>query len=114
MSEKTNISTLSDTALIEMLGAFIKHNRLEQNKTQAQLAEAAGVNRSNLAEFENGKRANLTTFIQLLRALNLLYTLEQFQIQFKISPLQLAKLEQEKRQRASKAKKAVKKPKSSW
>jgi transcriptional regulator with XRE-family HTH domain len=114
MSEKTNMNSFTDNGLIKMLADFIKHHRIEQNKTQAQLAKEAGVNRSTLAEFETGKRTNLASFIQLLRALNLLYTLEQFQVQKQISPLQLAKLQTEHRKRASKAKKPLKKNKSTW
>ncbi len=114
MSEKTNINSFTDSGLIEMLASFIRYHRIDQNKTQAQLANEAGINRSTLAEFETGKRTNLTSFIQLLRALNLLYTLEQFQVQKQISPLQLAKLEQEQRKRASKTKKTPRKNKSTW
>lgn len=113
MMEKTDINSLSDNAIVETIGAFIKHHRLEQNKTQAQLAEEAGINRSTLAEFEKGMRANIITFIQLLRALNLLYVLKQFQVQLQISPIQMAELEQSKRKRAT-AQKKSKKYKSDW
>ncbi len=92
---------MSDNALVATMGEFIKHHRLEQNKTQKRLSEEAGINRSTLVEFENGKRANLITFIQLLRALNLLYTLKQFQMQQQLSPIKLAELEHTKRKRAS-------------
>ncbi len=114
MSNNNNIISLSDAALIELLGAFVKHHRLLQNKTQLQLAKEAGLNRTTLAEFENGKKTNLSTFIQLLRALNLLYVLEPFKVQYTFSPIQLAKLEQKTRKRASRQKKAAKKPKSAW
>lgn len=112
--EKSDINSLSDTALIEYIGAFIKHHRLEQNKTQSQLAWEAGINRSTLAEFEKGMGGNLMTLVQLLRALNLLYVLKQFEVQMQLSPIQLAELEQNKRKRASKAKKSSTKPSSDW
>ncbi len=41
--DKTNINTLSDTAIVAAIGAYIKHHRLEQNKTQSQLAKDAGI-----------------------------------------------------------------------
>jgi transcriptional regulator with XRE-family HTH domain len=104
----------SDNAIVETIGSFIKHHRLEQNKTQSQLALEAGINRSTLSEFEKGQRANIITFIQLLRALNLLYVLDQFIVEQELSPIQLAELAQEKRKRASKAIKSNKKPKSNW
>ena len=109
-----NVSSMSDNAIVETISAFIKHHRLEQNKTQSQLAAESGINRSTLVEFEKGKRANMITFIQLLRALNLLHVLKQFEIQQQLSPIQLAELEQAKRKRASKTKTVTKKTKSDW
>src|SRR5690606_21539534 len=102
MSENIDIVGLTDSKIVEMLAGFIRHHRIEQNKTQMRLAKEAGLHRSPLAEFENGKGINLTSFIQLLRALNLLYTLDQFQVQKQFSPLQLAELEHKQRKRASK------------
>ena len=116
MMDKTNIkwNAMSYNAIVETMGAFIKHHRLEQNKTQSQLAEEAGINRSTLSEFEQGMRSNIITLIQLLRALNLLYVLQPFQVQQQLSPIQLAELEQAKRKRATKTKKTGKKNKSDW
>jgi DNA-binding XRE family transcriptional regulator len=87
---------------------------LEQNKTQLQLAEEAGINRATLSLFENGVSSNLMTFIQLLRALKLLHLLQEFQVKQQISPLQLAKLEQSKRSRARSKNNKESKPKSDW
>jgi hypothetical protein len=44
--EKTNEDwvAMSDKAIIGAIGAYIRHQRLEQNRTQAQVAEDAGVN----------------------------------------------------------------------
>lgn len=109
-----DINTMSDDAIVRSIGAYIKHHRLEQNKTQSSLAEEAGINRSTLVEFEKGMRVNIITFIQLLRALNLLHVMEQFKITPQLSPIQLAELQQAKRKRASKTKKAIKKNKSNW
>ncbi len=120
MTDNTNISmnSMSDNAIVETISNFIKHHRLEQNKTQSQLATEAGINRSTLVEFEKGKRANMITFIQLLRALNLLHVIKQFEIQQQLSPIQLAELEQSKRKRATKTKlpltQRMKKNKSNW
>ena len=83
----------SDTSLIRTLGAFIKHHRVQQNKSQTQLAKEAGIARSTLSLFENGESTSLIIFIQLLRALKLLHLLQQFEIKEELSPLQLAKLE---------------------
>jgi transcriptional regulator with XRE-family HTH domain len=113
MEINNKYNTMTDNAFVETIGQFIKHHRLEQNKTQSQLAEEAGINRSTLSEFEQGKRSNIITLIQLLRALNLLQVLQHFEISTQISPIKLAELEQAKRKRASKQKESNK-PKSDW
>ena len=104
----------SDTSLVKTIGSFIKHHRLLQNKTQKQLAEDAGIVRSTLSLFEKGENTSLLVFIQLLRALKLLYLLKDFQVTSQISPLQLAKLEQTKRIRARQITKIKTTPKSEW
>ena len=111
-----NIQAASDTALVRTLGAFIKHHRVQQNKSQAQLAKEAGIVRSTLSLFENGENTSLLVFIQLLRALKLIHLLQQFEIKEELSPLQLAKLEQSKKTRARRKNTESKnpEPKSDW
>ncbi len=105
---------MSDNALVERMGLFIKHHRLEQNKTQDQLAKAAGINRTTLNAFERGMRSNVMTLIQLLRALDQLQVLQTFDIQPQISPIRLAEMEHAFRKRASKKKTTDEKPESDW
>jgi transcriptional regulator with XRE-family HTH domain len=109
-----NLESMSDNALVERLGLFIKHHRLQQNKTQSQLAEEAGINRSTLNAFERGMRSNIITLIQLLRALDQLQVLQAFEISPQISPILLAEMEHAYRKRASKKKPTDKKPESDW
>lgn len=106
---------MSDPAMLEQLGEFVKQTRLQQNKTQQQVAIAAGINRSTMVQIEKGAGGTLLSFIQVLRALEQLQIFEYFEIKQQFSPLQLAKLEQNKRQRASTKKDTQnKKPKSDW
>lgn len=98
----TDWLSMSDNAIIEAIGQYIKHQRLLQNKTQSQVAENAGVNRWTLSQIENGEAITLNSLIQILRALNLLNILDIFKIEEQISPIELAKLEQKKRRRARK------------
>ena len=95
-----SLMAASDAALLENLGSFIKYHRLQQNKTQDQLAREAGIVRSTLSLFERGENTSLLVFIQLLRTLKLLHLLKEFQVKQQISPIQLAKIEQSKRIRA--------------
>jgi len=98
----TNIKwdSMSDKSIIETIGSYIKQQRLNQNKTQAQTAEHAGVNRWTISQIENGEAISLTSLVQILRALDLLHVFDTFKIETQISPLELAKLEKQKRQRA--------------
>ena len=107
-------NSINDKKMVEMIGSYIKYNRLQQNKSQSQLAEEAGVHRNTLTYLENGKRANIITLIQLLRALDLLSVLQPFEVQQQISPIQLAELELAKRKRASKIKATEDKTQSDW
>ena len=113
LSYKTNWDAMSDRALSTLLGAFIKQHRLNQNKSQEEVAEAANISRSTLSLLERGKTVTLTTFLQVLRVLDLLYVLSSFQTTTQISPIELAKLEREKRQRASN-KKDIDKTENDW
>jgi transcriptional regulator with XRE-family HTH domain len=107
---------MSDPAILAVLGTFIQQTRLQQNKTQQQVAAAAGVNRSTLVQIENTGGGTLLSFIQILRALEQLQLFQHFEVkQQQLSPLQLAKIDQKKRQRASNKKAALsEKPKSDW
>lgn len=104
---------MSDDAIIRSIGAFIKHQRIEQNRTQQDVADDAGINRSTLSLLENGEVVNISTLVQVLRALDLLNVMDVFKIEDQISPLELAKLEEQKRKRASNKRKN-KKPESDW
>lgn len=94
---------MSDDALAKQVGAFIKHHRLEQNKTQDTVATAAGISRSTLSLLERGETVTLATLIQVLRVLDQLQVMEAFELQNSISPMALAKAEKEKRKRARNA-----------
>lgn len=102
MMGNTNIDwvAMSDKAIVGAIGKYIKDQRLIQNKTQAQISSNAGINRWTLSKIENGEAINLTSLIQILRALNLLSILAVFKTEKQISPLELAKAEQKKRLRA--------------
>ena len=91
---------MSDAALSQQIGAFVKHQRMEQNRTQDMVASAAGISRSTLSLLERGETVTLATLIQVLRVLDQLHVMNAFEIQQRISPLALAKAEKAKRKRA--------------
>lgn len=90
---------MSDLAIVEQIGQFVRQVRLEQNKTQAQLAEVAGLNRWTISQLENGESVTMTSLIQILRALDSLYVLNAFEVSNEISPLEYVKLKKQQRQR---------------
>lgn len=116
MSDKTivNIYKMSDDAIIQTIGDFVKHHRLQQNITQKSLAEKAGINRTTLSDLELGKRNQLITLIQVLRILNKLHVFESFEVKQQISPIKLAEMEMKKRQKASRQDKNTKTNKTDW
>jgi transcriptional regulator with XRE-family HTH domain len=91
---------MTNEALIKTIGSFIKQHRLQQNKTQEEVATAAGMSRSTLSLLERGETVTINTLIQALRVLDLLYIMDTFQISETISPLAYAKLKKEQRERA--------------
>ncbi len=100
--EKDSIDwySMSDKGVLNLIGQFIQETRLQQNKTQQQVADSAGMNRSTVGQIEKGNGGTLLSLLQILRVLEQLPVLQSFEIEQKISPLALAKLEQQKRQRA--------------
>lgn len=105
---------MSDSAILATLGEFIRQIRLAQNKTQLDVATAAGIKRMTLVRIEQGRGGTMGTFIRLLRSLQQFHALKSFQPASQISPLSLAKLERKKRQRARPKKVLDKKKQSDW
>jgi transcriptional regulator with XRE-family HTH domain len=97
----TNWVSLTDEALIKTIGSFMKQQRLQQNKTQNDVAAAAGLSRSTVSLLERGETVTINTLIQALRVLDLLYIMDVFKTPDAISPLAYAKLKKEQRVRAS-------------
>ncbi|MEI6137939.1 MAG: helix-turn-helix transcriptional regulator [Mariniphaga sp.] len=92
--------SMSDMAICAAIGKFIKHHRLNQNKTQDDISEQAGISRSTLSLMERGEKVTLSSLIQILRVLDLLYIMDVFKVTNEISPIEYAKLQKSKRQRA--------------
>ena len=93
--------SMSDNALSKTIGAFIKHHRLNQNKTQDKVSFDAGISRSTLSLLERGETVTLGSLIQVLRVLDLLYIMNIFEVKAQISPIEYAKMQQKKRRRAN-------------
>lgn len=96
----TDWHSMNDKALIKIIGEFIQHHRLNQNKSQSDIAKDANISRSTLSLLERGEKVTLSSLMQVLRVLDLLYVMDAFKINNQISPIEYAKLQKNKRSRA--------------
>lgn len=97
------LGDMSPAAIAEELGNRLKQARLNVNLTQAEVATQSGLNRKTILNAEKGK-VQLDNFVAILAALDMADQLEMFLPAQEISPVQLAKLKGEERQRASRSK----------
>jgi transcriptional regulator with XRE-family HTH domain len=97
---------MSDKSLMETIGHFVQSHRLNKNKSQDQVAAAAGISRSTLSLLERGEKVRIDSLIQVLRVLDLLYIMDVFRIREQISPVEYAKLKKKQRRQASRVKKS--------
>ncbi len=66
----------TDLAILSEIGERVSRRRLDLNLTQAKLAEAADVSKRTIERMEKGESVQLTSFVQILRALDLVGNLE--------------------------------------
>jgi len=88
MTDKSFVQwhSMSDQALASRIGDFVKHHRLELNKTQEVLSHEAGISRSTLSLLERGETVTLATLLQVLRVLDQLQMMDAFVVEPRISP----------------------------
>ena len=94
------MNNLTATALAEKIGERLKQARLNRDFTQSEVAALSGVARKTVLNAEKGK-VQLTIMIAIMMALGLTDQIDLFLPKQEFSPLQLAKLQGKKRQRAS-------------
>jgi len=92
---------LTDEAVLAELGKRLARRRLDLNLTQAMLAEQAGVAKRTVERVEAGESTQLSTFVRLLRVLELVDGLAALLPDPGPSPIDLLKLKGKERQRAS-------------
>ncbi len=95
-----DLYSLSDKGVQAELGNRIRALRLRKNVTQNALAAATTLSINAIKSLEAGK-GKLSTLIAVLRELGALEQLDSFIPEPPISPVQLAKLQGRRRERAS-------------
>jgi transcriptional regulator with XRE-family HTH domain len=92
----------SDEAVLSEIGSRLATVRLSRNQTQAQLAAEAGVSLRTLSRLESGAVATqLSGFVRVCRALDLLGGMNNLVPEPAPSPLAMVKLHGRSRKRAS-------------
>ena len=91
----------SDGAVLKEIGNRIAQYRLNQDKTQATLAQEAGVSNRTMTRVENGNSIQASSLIRILRALKLLENLDGLIPEPVASPVQQLKMQGKQRKRAS-------------
>ncbi len=105
---------LTDEAVLQELGGRLAGARIEQNLTQAVLAEEAGVSKRTVERLESGEVATqLSGFLRVCRALGLLERFETLLPEPVPGPMAQLKQAGRKRQRAT-GKKAAAARKWTW
>ena len=67
----------TDLAILSEIGERVARCRLDRNLTQAKLADVADVSKRTVERMEKGESVQLTSFVQILRSLDLLGNLEK-------------------------------------
>lgn len=96
----------SDNAALTEFGKRIAGSRLNNNWTQAELANEAGVSKSTVEHIEKGQSTQLLNMVKILRALGFLNQFISIIPELGPSPMELLmqskNLQKNKRKRASK------------
>lgn len=98
---------LTDKAIIKELGLRIENARLQRNLTQDEFATLADISRPTLQRLEAGASAQMTTFVRVLRALDLLPGLDLVAPAIQPSPIEQLDIRGGRRRRASRAQPVV-------
>jgi transcriptional regulator with XRE-family HTH domain len=91
---------MGERAILGEIGHRLARRRLASNLTQATLAERAGVSKRTVERVEAGESAQLSSWIRILRVLDLVDGLELLVPDPGPSPMDLLKLRGKERRRA--------------
>lgn len=91
---------MSPRAIAEELGNRLKQARLRADLTQSAVASRSGLSRKTILNAEKGK-VQLENLVAILVAMDMVEQLNLFLPVQEISPIQMAKLKGQQRQRAS-------------
>lgn len=112
--DNNNLYAYSDPALVSAIGNSLRRMRLNQNISQQQLADAAGLDRITISKLEHGRAATLLTVVQVLRALQRLDVLGSLLNEPEAMPGLVMEQQAQYRRRASHKRNSGNTPESEW
>jgi len=104
---------MTDKAILEELGQRLSRRRIMQEMTQEYLANEAGISKRTLERLESGQPSQFLSVVRVLRALNMLGSLETAIPEVSSRPMDVLRMKGKKRQRVS-TKKKQQNSKWSW
>jgi len=100
MSYKIDFSVAASDQIEAVLCKRLESVRLSRNMTQKQLAEEAGVSPRTIGRLEKGQGVSLDTFIRVMRALGIQYSLEALLPDPTVRPIERVGITARERKRA--------------
>ncbi|MBN1187728.1 MAG: helix-turn-helix transcriptional regulator [Bacteroidales bacterium] len=94
--------SLTEDQILSEIGKRLKEIRLNLDMSQKKLGELIGKAPDEISRIESGKPITLKSFLRILRALDKLENLDTAIQTPGISPIEMMKMEEKKRKRASK------------
>jgi len=91
---------VTDITVLDEIGQRLAKRRVEMNLTQSELSLKAGVSKRTIERLESGQSTQLSSFIRIIRSLNLLHRIDSFIPETKTSPMELLKHKGKERLRA--------------
>ena len=89
----------TNTEVLEEIGRRLRRERINQELTQAMVAERAGLRQATVSRVERGQDFTFETLVAILRALGRIDALDAFLPDPTPSPIELAKRQGRERQR---------------
>jgi len=93
---------MTNFAILEEIGKRIRNRRLERNYTQQSIADSIGISRLTVRNIEDGKPVSMLHFIEVLRSLGALESIDELLPSELPSPILLLKQQKKMKRRATK------------
>ena len=105
---------ITDQAILDEMGHRLARRRIAAGLTQSELARQAGVGRSTVERLEAGNSTQMSSFIRILRILDLLEQFAELVPAAESRPMDLLKHKRKERKRAFSPRGSVQEADAEW